>query len=149
MTKATFSKRLNLSLIKAQPDLVVRRTEVIPAPEFGEDYTVIVKGMTAADRHLLGELGQRRAQHFYAEASSGVDSPEFMYSSQCIMAALCAVDEEGALVFGATPREAIETVSNLPAAYTDLISRIVVKAMAITSGGVGNDKEAIDDAEKN
>ena len=149
MTKATFSKRINLQLIKSQPNLKARREEDVPAPEFAEGFTVIVKGMTAADRHLLGELNNHRLRHFYAPDGGDVDSPDLMFSSQCIMAALCAIDEDGSLVFGATPREAIETVAELPAAFTDLIARIVVKAMELTSGTAQDDKEAIDDAEKN
>lgn len=159
MAKKKFSKRLNLSLIQARPqeELKVRQAADVPAHEFGEGFTVIVKGMTAADRHILGELNNRRMQHFHAPDMVDEDSnivndvpaPEFLFSSQCIMAALCAIDEEGNLVFGETPREAIRTVSELPAKYTNLIARIVVTAMELTAGAGVDDKTAVDKAEKN
>ena len=151
MAKATFTPpktHINLDLIKSAGNLAVRQVADVPAPEFGEGCTVIVKGMTAANRHLLGELNRHRMSHFYTD-SDDVSSPDLFYSGQCIMAALCAIDEEGNLVFGATPREAISTVSNLPAEYSDLVARIVNKAMDLTSGKAQNDGEAIANAEKN
>jgi hypothetical protein len=156
MTKTIFNNnhttnRLNYSMVKAKSreEMRVRTVADVPVPEFGEGMTVVVKGMTAADRHLLGEMNGRRLNHFFSddEHISKLPAPEFMYSGQTVICALCAIDEDGNLVFGRTPREAIKTVSDLPATYSEMIMRIVMQAL--TLGGGGDDSTAVDDAEKN
>lgn len=156
MTKKAFtptpnlngSGTLNYAAIRAKTreELRVRTVTDVPVPEFGEGMTVIVKGMTTADRHLLGEMNGRRLNHFFGD-NDNAPAPEFMHSGQTIIAALCAIDENGDLAFGRTPREAIQTVSSLPAHYSEMIMRIVFEALKL--GGGETDAAAVENAEKN
>lgn len=133
MPKKKFSPTtLTRDLITQRAQLLrVRVSEQVPFPSFGEDMTVNVKGMTVADKNRL---------HFY-QTVRGRDA-------MSVIAAICAIDEDGDMVFGETIDEAIERVESLPDAYRADIAAIAATAVRL-SGQPADGSDPVEAAEKN
>ncbi|MCA9900636.1 MAG: hypothetical protein KDK05_00560 [Candidatus Competibacteraceae bacterium] len=124
-------------------------TEVVEVPEFGEESTVNVRPLTVHYHALLGMY--LNAMGYDPESFRGKDahglpsSATAAYSS--INAALSSYDDDGNLVFGETPEEAVRLVLSLPAQYAPAISRI--SAVGTRLSNTQNPRRAVEDAEKN
>jgi hypothetical protein len=108
------------------------RTAEVSLPSFSEEgeepLVALVREMTVANKNLLSVY-----------TTQGHDP-------MSVMAALTAVDDNGRLVFGETPHEAIKTVSNLPERYRLDIAAIAMKSLELS----GRETEtAVEDAKKN
>lgn len=113
--------------------LRVRQLDEVAVTAFGDDMTVNVKGMTVADKNLLNQMQERG------------------HDAMSIVAALCAVDDDGRLVFGDTKAEAVATVEELPEQYRADVAAIALAAMRLSghAQSVNDDETAVEDAEKN
>lgn len=127
-------RKLSRQFITQRGDMLrPRQMDEVAVSAFGEDMTVNVKGMTVADKNYLNQMQQRG------------------HDAMSIVAALCAVDDDGDLVFGATKAEAVETVENLPEYYRADVASIALAAMRLSghSQSLNDDETAVEDAEKN
>jgi hypothetical protein len=115
--------------------LRVRRETEVPVPAFGDDMTVNVRGLTVADKNLLALLQQE-----------GRDV-------MSVIAALCAVDDDGALVFGESKLTAVDFVETLPEHFRMDIAAISTAALRLSGRPVAPvddvEETAVEDAEKN
>jgi hypothetical protein len=112
-----------------------RRTATVDVPEFGDGMQVIVRELTVRDKSVLGAAMTLAGTHELAAAA--------------VIAALCARDEDGGLVFGESRKQAIEYANNLPERFWPAITRISAEAIRLTAGDAETEAEAVEAAEKN
>jgi hypothetical protein len=120
-------------------------SEVVEVPEFGEGFTVNGRGLTVSHYSILGAY--MRAAGVDPAINGGRPAVEAMAEYQVINTALGAYDDNGNLVFGETPAEAINTVRSLPSQYSPAIQRISGVVTRLTSSN--NQQRVVEDAEKN
>lgn len=119
-------------------------TEVVEVPEFGEGMTVNARPLTVSYHSLLGMYLAAMG----VDGSNGDGPPKQAAAEyQSMNAALGSYDDEGNLVFGKTPDEAIARVRNLPATYGPAIRRISAVVTRLTNAS--NPQRAVEEAEKN
>lgn len=137
MPKKKFShNKLSRQFLTQRANMLsVRQETEIPVPAFGDDATVNVRGMTVADKNLLGLLQQQ-----------GRDA-------MSVIAALCAVDDNGSLVFGESKLTAVDFVESLPEHFRLDIAAIATSALRLSGRPVAAGEEAevtaVEDAKKN
>ena len=119
--------------------------EVVEVPEFGEGMTVNARPLTV-EYHSL--LGMYLAMMGVDSNQNGGQPPKHAAAAyQAMNAALGSYDDDGNLVFGETPEEAVRLVLSLPAQYAPAISRI--SAVGTRLSNTQNPRRAVEDAEKN
>lgn len=139
---APAGKKLSLALVQAiTPG---REPVVIDVPEFGEGMTVNVRPLTVADHMLLSALIWKRGQDGAVEMKDETERSAVWLPA---IAALAAVDDDGALVFGLTRAEAMQRASSLPEKYVPAINRIARAAIELS--GLEDETAAAAEAEKN
>lgn len=139
---APAGKKLSLALVQAiTPG---REPVVIDVPEFGEGMTVNVRPLTVADHMLLSALSWKRGEDGAVEMKDEAERRAVWLPA---VAALAAVDDDGALVFGLTRAEAVQRASSLPRQYIPAVERIALAAIEVS--GLEDEKAAAAAAEKN
>ncbi|MCB1720030.1 MAG: hypothetical protein KDK05_33330 [Candidatus Competibacteraceae bacterium] len=119
--------------------------EVVEVPEFGEGMTVNARPLTV-EYHSL--LGMYLAMMGVDSNQNGGQPPKHAAAAyQAMNAALGSYDDDGNLVFGETPDEAIVRVRSLPAQYGPAIRRISAVVTRLT--GNNNPQRSVEEAEKN
>jgi len=134
-----------LSLANLPKETVATQTEVVEVPEFGEGFTVNARPLTIAHHSLLGMY--LNAMGVDATKNGGQPPQAAMAEYSVMNAALGAYDDDGNLVFGETPDEAIQRVRSLPAQYGAAIRRISGVVTRLT--GNANPQRTVEDLEKN
>lgn len=110
---------------------------IVEVPEFGHDedgrpFGVHVIPITVKMRALIHQRAHRivridgKMQEIPREDTAGV----------ILIAAMCARDENGRFVFGATYEEAVERVESLPGDYAAAIVRISEAALSLSSSPI-------------
>lgn len=135
----------SLSFATLPKETTATETEVVDVPEFGEGMTVNARPLTVAHHSLLGMY--LNAMGVDATKNGGEPPKSAMAEYSVMNAALGAYDDDGNLVFGQTPEEAINRVRSLPAKYGPAIRRISGVVTRLT--GSNNPQRAVEEAEKN
>lgn len=135
-------KKLDLSFVQgiapgAEP-------VAIEVPEFGEGMTVNVRPLAVSDYTLLAALNVRSAGNGKVAVKDETERNAMWLPA---VAALSAVDDDGALVFGETRAEAIQRAASLPRKYLPAVERIAVKAIELSK--LDDEVAAAEEAEKN
>lgn len=117
---------------------------VVDVPEFGEGMTVNVRPLTVADHMLLSALSWKRGRDGAIELKDDAERRAVWLPA---VAALAAVDDDNALVFGLTRAEAVARTSSLPRKFIPAVERIA--AAAIELSGLADEGAAAAEAEKN
>jgi len=123
--------KMNFGDVASQPP---EKTIEVPAPEFGENMTVLVRPPTTADRVLIAKI-------INTDRVKIGDTWHHKYPPPVVVAALCAVDEHGDLVFGLTPMGAVNACLSMDGRYSPLFSRI---ALAVATAVLKNNQETPD-----
>jgi len=120
-------------------------SEVVDVPEFGEDATVNARGLTVSHYSILGQY--MNVMGVDPAKNGGKPVVEAMAEYQVINAALGAYDDDGNLVFGKTPAEAINFARSLPSHYSPAIQRISGAVTRLTASS--NPQRTVEELEKN
>lgn len=139
--KKTFK---TLSLATLPKITAASETEIVEVPEFGEGMTVNARPLTVSYHSLMGMY---LAAMGVGTENNGETPKHAAAEYQSINAALGSYDDDGNLVFGETPDEAIARVRSLPAVYGPAIRRISAVVTRLTSAS--NPQRAVEEAEKN
>jgi len=139
---AAAGNKLNLALVRELP--ASDEPVVVDVAEFGEGMTVNVRPLTVADHMLLSALIWKRGQDGAVEMKDETERSAVWLPA---IAALAAVDDDGALVFGLTRAEAVQRASSLPEKYVPAVRRIAQAAIELS--GLEDEKAAAAEAEKN
>lgn len=134
-----------LSLANLPKETAATQTEVVDVPEFGDGFSVNARPLTVAHHSLLGMY--LNAMGMNADQNGGEPPRHAMAQYSVMTAALGAYDDDGSLVFGETPDEAIARVNSLPAQYSTAIRRISAVVTRLT--GTVNQQRSVEELEKN
>ena len=122
----------------------------------GEPYTVNVYPITVYVKSILTRATNSTViVESDDDDSNGADGPKiaqrpnFLYDPSSIIAALCARDDKGNLVFGTDADDAITRVHTLPQQYRPCIVFIAGKAVELSGEDEGSGDERVEKAAKN
>lgn len=138
---------LSLRQVRALP--ASGRYAYVEVPEFGTTFDEETGAETAPYRVRVVPLTvQANAvlNHYIYEAemdAAGKTQLRFSSTHQrsTVMAALCAYDDEGKLVFGENYADAVQRVGSLPSHYAPAIVRIAAAAVELSGAATAEDAQ--------